>query len=132
MNLNDKRIQAYTKTAQGAKDDTVGKVRTHMDELMKRDGLLKSAKPAGGAEKQMQNQARQNAQSGAASLAGSGSNGADSVYRRVAKFLLLIGVNEAAKMVGYNNLSHFSKIFRTKFNVLPTQLKKDIKFYYSD
>ena len=43
-----------------------------------------------------------------------------------------ISVNEAAKMVGYNNLSHFSKIFRTKFNVLPTQLKKDIKFYYSD
>ena len=43
-----------------------------------------------------------------------------------------ISVNEAAKMVGYNNLSHFSKIFRAKFNVLPTQLKKDIKFYYSD
>ena len=43
-----------------------------------------------------------------------------------------ISVNEAAKMVGYNNLSHFSKIFRAKFNTLPTQLKKDIKFYYSD
>ena len=43
-----------------------------------------------------------------------------------------ISVNEAAKMVGYNNLSHFSKIFRAKFNILPMQLKKDIKFYYSD
>ena len=110
MNLNDKRIQAYTKTAQGAKDDTVGKVRTHMDELMKRDGLLKSAKPAGGAEKQMQNQARQNAQSGAASLAGSGSNGADSVYRRVAKFLLLIGVNEAAKILPHLTAEQTEKI----------------------
>ena len=110
MNLNDKRIQAYTKTAQGAKDDTVDKVRTHMDELMKRDGLLKSAKPAGGAEKQMQNQARQNAQSGAASLAGSGSNGADSVYRRVAKFLLLIGVNEAAKILPHLTAEQTEKI----------------------
>ena len=110
MNLNDKRIQAYTKTAQGAKDDTVGKVRTHMDELMKRDGLLKSAKPAVGAEKQMQNQARQNAQSGAASLAGSGSNGADSVYRRVAKFLLLIGVNEAAKILPHLTAEQTEKI----------------------
>lgn len=114
MNLNDKRIQAYTKTAQGAKDDTVGKVRTHVDELMKRDGLLKSAKPAGGAEKQTQNeaqnQARQNAQSGAASLAGSGSNGADSVYRRVAKFLLLIGVNEAAKILPHLTADQTEKI----------------------
>ena len=114
MNLNDKRIQAYTKTAQGAKDDTVGKVRTHMDELMKRDGLLKSAKPAGGAEKQTQNeaqnQARQNAQSGAASLAGSGSSGADSVYRRVAKFLLLIGVNEAAKILPHLTADQTEKI----------------------
>ena len=114
MNLNDKRIQAYTKTAQGAKDDTVGKVRTHMDELMKRDGLLKSAKPAGGAEKQTQNeaqnQARQNAQSGAASLAGSGSSGADSVYRRVAKFLLLIGVNEAAKILPHLTAEQTEKI----------------------
>lgn len=114
MNLNDKRIQAYTKTAQGAKDDTVGKVRTHMDELMKRDGLLKSAKPAVGAEKQTQNQAqnqaRQNAQSGAASLAGSGSNGADSVYRRVAKFLLLIGVNEAAKILPHLTAEQTEKI----------------------
>lgn len=114
MNLNDKRIQAYTKTAQGAKDDTVGKVRTHMDELMKRDGLLKSAKPAGGAEKQTQNQAqnqaRQNAQSSAASLAGSGSNGADSVYRRVAKFLLLIGVNEAAKILPHLTAEQTEKI----------------------
>ncbi len=110
MNLNDKRIQAYTKTAQGAKDDTVGKVRTHMDELMKRDGLLKSAKPAVGAEKQMQNQARQNVQSGAASLAGSGSNGADSVYRRVAKFLLLIGVNEAAKILPHLTAEQTEKI----------------------
>ena len=114
MNLNDKRIQAYTKTAQDAKDDTVGKVRTHMDELMKRDGLLKSAKPAGGAEKQTQNeaqnQARQNAQSGAASLAGGGSNGADSVYRRVAKFLLLIGVNEAAKILPHLTAEQTEKI----------------------
>ncbi len=114
MNLNDKRIQAYTKTAQDAKDDTVGKVRTHMDELMKRDGLLKSAKPAGGAEKQTQNQAqnqaRQNAQSGAASLAGSGSSGADSVYRRVAKFLLLIGVNEAAKILPHLTADQTEKI----------------------
>ena len=110
MNLNDKRIQAYTKTAQGAKDDTVGKVRTHMDELMKRDGLLKSAKPAGGAEKQTQNQARQNAQSSAASLAGSGSSGADSVYRRVAKFLLLIGVNEAAKILPHLTADQTEKI----------------------
>lgn len=109
MNLNDKRIQAYTKTAQGAKDDTVGKVRTHMDELMQRDGLLKSAKPAGGAEKQTQNQAqnqaRQNAQSGAASLAGG-----DSVYRRVAKFLLLIGVNEAAKILPHLTADQTEKI----------------------
>ena len=114
MNLNDKRIQAYTKTAQDAKDDTVGKVRTHMDELMKRAGLLKSAKPAVGAEKQTQNQAqnqaRQNAQSGAASLAGSGSNGADSVYRRVAKFLLLIGVNEAAKILPHLTAEQTEKI----------------------
>jgi len=110
MDLNDKRIQAYTKTAQDAKDDTVGKVRTHMDELMKRDGLLKSAKPAGGAEKQTQNQARQNAQSGAASLAGSGSSGADSVYRRVAKFLLLIGVNEAAKILPHLTAEQTEKI----------------------
>ena len=110
MNLNDKRIQAYTKTAQDAKDNTVGKVRTHMDELMKRDGLLKSAKPAGGAEKQTQNQARQNVQSGAASLAGSSSNGADSVYRRVAKFLLLIGVNEAAKILPHLTADQTEKI----------------------
>ena len=114
MNLNDKRIQAYTKTAQGAKDDTVGKVRTHMDELMKRDGLLKSAKPAGGAEKQTQNQAqnqtRQNTQSGAASLAGGGSSGTDSVYRRVAKFLLLIGVNEAAKILPHLTADQTEKI----------------------
>ena len=114
MNLNDKRIQAYTKTAQDAKDTTVGKVRTHMDELMKRDGLLKSTKPAGGAEKQTQNeaqnQARQNAQSGAASLAGGGSNGGDSVYRRVAKFLLLIGVNEAAKILPHLTADQTEKI----------------------
>ena len=114
MNLNDKRIQAYTKTAQGAKDDTVGKVRTHMDELMKRDGLLKSAKPAGGAEKQTQNEAqnqtRQNTQSGAASLAGGGSSGGDSVYRRVAKFLLLIGVNEAAKILPHLTAEQTEKI----------------------
>lgn len=114
MNLNDKRIQAYTKTAQDAKDTTVGKVRTHMDELMKRDGLLKSAKPAGGAEKQTQNEAqnqtRQNTQSGAASLAGGGSSGGDSVYRRVAKFLLLIGVNEAAKILPHLTADQTEKI----------------------
>jgi len=141
MNLNDKRINAYKKTAgsvQGqekkadsaqaytfpsfGKDDTaklpiceenssvhdgrqssaedskkpVGegtasfahatkppaqKMRTHIDDLMARDGLLKlTKKPQGDSEQRAENVQ-------------------DSIYRRVAKFLLLIGVNEAARIL---------------------------------
>jgi len=121
MNLNDKRLSAYKKTAEGeprafssgventkseiSRDsvsrtldalrsasevkmpsrgtgEIVTKMRTHIDDLMDRNGLLKFVKNAGGSEA--------SAQAGA---------GQDSVYRRVAKFLLLIGVNEAAKVL---------------------------------
>lgn len=46
---------------------------------------------------------------------------------KIAKELLEkddISVNEAAKMVGYHSLSHFAKIFREKFEILPTQLRR--------
>jgi len=36
-----------------------------------------------------------------------------------------INVQEAANLVGYNNLSHFSKIFKYKYGKLPSELKKN-------
>lgn len=35
-----------------------------------------------------------------------------------------INVGEAAKLVGYKNLSHFGKIFKAKFNTLPTRIRE--------
>ena len=113
MNLNDKRIQAYTKTAQDAKDDTVRNVRAQVDALMKRDGLLKSAKPVedGTQNKARQNGAKDDGKSAIGAVkSGGGSRGADSVYRRVAKFLLLIGVNEAAKILPHLTAEQTEKI----------------------
>lgn len=126
MNLNDKRIEAYKKTAEKRRDTKSGnpdKVRTYIDELMERDGLLKLVKssktpPADEAQYSYNGHIR-TAGSQAAKSAGAAAQGAgeaatassvgnaggaaqtqrDSVYRRVAKFLLLIGVNEAAKVI---------------------------------
>ena len=143
MNLNDKRIQAYKKTAQHSAEpkggsggaagftekaaqsaesgsahsfelepnltaansasvrggdsgkNTVKKMRTHIDALMERDGLLKIVKA--------QNLNSENKTDGLSAANGentaNGGPAGDSVYRRVAKFLLLIGVNEAAKIL---------------------------------
>lgn len=143
MNLNDKRIQAYKKTAQHSAEPkggsggaagftekaaqsaesgsahsfelepnltaansasvrggdsektTVKKMRTHIDALMERDGLLKIVKA--------QNLNSENKTDGLSAANGentaNGGPTGDSVYRRVAKFLLLIGVNEAAKIL---------------------------------
>lgn len=135
MNLNDKRIEAYKKTAEKKRDTKAGnpdKVRTYIDELMERDGLLKLVKssktpPAGEAHSSSGGHTSvtgsQTAKSPGAAAQGAGeavtassvggAGGAaaqtvkseaaqterDSVYRRVAKFLLLIGVNEAAKVI---------------------------------
>ena len=126
MNLNDKRIEAYKKTAEKRRDTKAGntdKVRTYIDELMERDGLLKLVKssktpPAGEAHSSSSGHTSvtgsQAAKSAGAAAQGAGkaatassvgdAGGAaqterDSVYRRVAKFLLLIGVNEAAKVI---------------------------------
>lgn len=41
-----------------------------------------------------------------------------------------ISISEAAKLVGYSSLSHFSKIFKAKFGILPTKLIKERKFYF--
>ena len=138
MNLNDKRIEAYKKTAEKRRDTKAGnpdKVRTYIDELMERDGLLKLVKssknpPADKAQFSYNGHIRA-AGSQAAKSAGAAAQGAgkastassvrdaggaggaaaqtvkseaaqterDSVYRRVAKFLLLIGVTEAAKVI---------------------------------
>ncbi|MGI5172516.1 flagellar motor switch protein FliG [Treponema sp. OMZ 840] len=139
MNLNDKRIQAYKQTA-GEKngrqaagsvapkvqkrqslqdlqnlqassasaetnprkgDTTVKKMRTHIDELMERDGLLKLVKTSQHSESKSSSQEKGTA---AAPLE------ADSVYRRVAKFLLLIGVNEAAKVLPHLTPEQTEKI----------------------
>ncbi len=129
MNLNDNRINAYKKTAgkldDGSKEKTVrsfsfeqlkkedlekvpkptaqpvtekkrvlptidsslneqtpkettNKMRTHIDELMERDGLLKLTKKDGPSAHEI---------------------ASDSIYRRVAKFLLIIGVKEAANIL---------------------------------
>ncbi|MGH1600783.1 helix-turn-helix transcriptional regulator [Campylobacter majalis] len=54
---------------------------------------------------------------------------------KIAKELLVkgdINVSEAANMVGYANLSHFAKIFKTKFGVLPTQAIKQRSYYIVD
>ncbi|WP_428771172.1 flagellar motor switch protein FliG [Treponema sp. HNW] len=141
MNLNDKRIEAYKKTAERQRDTKAGKpdkVRTYIDELMERDGLLKLVKssktptpsvpPASGGKAESSAAAAQAAKpaSGAASAAsaapssGTAFSGVpigtalqterDSVYRRVAKFLLLIGVNEAAKVIPHLTAEQTEKI----------------------
>jgi len=49
-----------------------------------------------------------------------------------AKALLLrndINVNEAAKLVGYNNVSHFTKIFKAKYGINPKELKVKKSYY---
>lgn len=40
-----------------------------------------------------------------------------------------INVSEAARLVGYNSLSHFTKIFKAKFSILPAKFIKDKKIY---
>ncbi|WP_170018967.1 AraC family transcriptional regulator [Campylobacter sp. RM16190] len=49
-----------------------------------------------------------------------------------AKELLMrndVSVKEAASIVGYRSLAHFSKIFKEKFNVLPMEISKHKKFW---
>ncbi len=58
--------------------ETTTKMRTHIDELMARDGLLKLTKKDGPNAHEISS---------------------DSIYRRVAKFLLIIGVKEAANIL---------------------------------
>ena len=112
MNLNDKRIEAYKKTAEGKRDTKAAnpdKLRTYIDELMDRGGLLKLVKtsktPSAAREKDSDavHSAAQNATVSSSASADAAGNAKqterDSVYRRVAKFLLLIGVNEAAKVI---------------------------------
>lgn len=144
MNLNDKRIEAYKKTAEKRRDTKAGnpdKVRTYIDELMERDGLLKLVKssknpPAGKVQSHTPVTGSQTAKSAGAAVQGAGgkSTGSsiggageaatassvglsgtaqterDSVYRRVAKFLLLIGVNEAAKVIPHLTAEQTEKI----------------------
>lgn len=40
-----------------------------------------------------------------------------------------ISVKEASKMVGYNSISHFAKIFKEKFDILPTECIRQKSFY---
>lgn len=40
-----------------------------------------------------------------------------------------IGVYEAAQRVGYNNASHFSKIFKSRFGMQPKQLRKQTAYF---
>lgn len=50
----------------------------------------------------------------------------------ISKQLLLnndISIKEATSLVGYKSISHFSKIFKNKFNISPSKIKKDIKYY---
>ena len=87
MNLNDNRINAYKKTA-GTLPVTEKEVKpvvpkekkyekTYIDELMNREGLLK-----------LTTESTTNTDIGQESL-----------YRRVAKFLLILGVEEASKIL---------------------------------
>lgn len=51
---------------------------------------------------------------------------------KLAKILLQkndISVSEAADLVGYKSLSHFSKVFQQYYGVLPSELKKDITYF---
>ncbi|MFI3257631.1 MAG: FliG C-terminal domain-containing protein [Spirochaetales bacterium] len=59
-------------------ESSAKKMRTHIDELMARDGLLKMTEKS---DENKDDIAR------------------ESIYRRVAKFLLIIGVNEAARIL---------------------------------
>ncbi|PSM53135.1 transcriptional regulator, AraC family [Campylobacter blaseri] len=40
-----------------------------------------------------------------------------------------VNVTEAARIAGYKSLSHFSKIFKERFDVLPIELIKEKKYY---
>ena len=84
MNLNDNRINAYKKTAgtlpAQEKIETKKKnikEKTYIDELMGREGLLKLTTDPKSKSDTSQ----------------------DSLYRRVAKFLLILGIDEAAKIL---------------------------------
>ena len=43
-----------------------------------------------------------------------------------------MGVHKAAKQIGYKNASHFSRIFKQRFGVLPKQLKKNTAALFED
>ena len=104
MNLNDLRATAYTSASQNS-----GSVnQQHIRPTSPAPSVSASASPARPAANQPASEASP-AQNAANALLSRGlmkvapepahTDGKDSVYRRVAKFLLLIGVDEAAKII---------------------------------
>ncbi len=107
MNLNDKRLGAYKKiispeTDDLKKDDFVPEHRERQKQTVQspKPALNARETPRPQEKPPVQDKARPSVQlPGLIKVPESGKGGKDSQYRRVAKFLLLIGVNEAAAVM---------------------------------
>lgn len=103
MNNNDYRLRAYKAAGQeqrhgSAPNDTATNFASldSVTQAIKNGGLLKV--PRGGSDDLT------------SAVAGGGKGGADSVYRRVAKFLLLIGSDRAAEVLRFLSPDDVEKI----------------------
>lgn len=96
MNVNDKRLGAYRKTLDEGSGEGKG-ARTHGESMAPQRGTSSGPRPSVALPGLVKVPGSDKASGGDGS--GKGAGGRESPYRKVAKFLLLIGVDEAARVI---------------------------------